>query len=231
MTVATAPGQNVMSFELMRRVGVAAIFENNTLAVRPDLSDDRNLISHLTTVSNLRGLDNRKPLNAVGPGGGGGSSCTTVGATCNGLTVIGVVQANPAGGTSTYACSSSGGYSTGQSSINFPGNVLMGAQYTFAKFVSCLEKATFELATSMSAIAKDAILGGLSVYVTPAGNAALLGSARGLIAGSVSAAGFADVLAAVVSAPSLAVILTGVGGGISLDIMYETMKCEFSNFP
>jgi hypothetical protein len=229
-------GKGLMPDELMFRMGIVAVIENGATTVRSDLRYDRELRSHLTSIKRnvahaplKRVQETVVDFNTGGDAGGSSGSddsCTTVGAQCDGLTVIGVTQANS--GDSSLLNSSSSSYDTFQSLASIDGADYSGATYTFNKFTTCLGSAAATLATNLTNLAEDIISGAVGAYLTTAQLSTLTGSANAFITGSISAAAFWDVLAAVVGSVTLANLLLAIGGAITLNIAFETVKCEFS---
>jgi hypothetical protein len=98
---------------------------------------------------------------------------------------------------------------------------------------SCAESAVTSFTTSIKSIA-EAIVGGVAgAYLTQGAISAILSSAKGFLAGTVSALGLWDVLIAAASVVTLADLLTAVGltaigVTVSVGLLLEVAFCLFT---
>ncbi len=219
-------------------MGIVAVIEGGNVLVRPDMRSDVSLSAHIARLRSL--APSTLPVSShriqpaivtpVNPpdGSGGGDACATIGSQCGGLTVIGVVSAS-SGSSSLLGSSSSQTYDNFQTIAAVDGDSYSGPIYVAKRFLNCASSAAASVFTNLTTLAETIVGGAAGAYMTTSQISAVLGSAKAFITGAVSAAAFWDVLAAVVGSVTLANLLIAIGGALTIAIVFETIKCEFSS--
>lgn len=112
----------------------------------------------------------------------------------------------------------------------FGGNPYVGPTYTVsAPSKNCVAQSLATVGDQLRTLAESIVAGLMvngSLYSAPP---ILLRSAAGVVAGTVSIAGFTDVLLAVVAAANLPDILAAGGIAVGLDLIYQFISCEIGS--
>lgn len=223
---------------VMLQHNLVAVTNDSTTVVRSDFKDNSMLLRHLSKFSSTR-----HPMLVGQPIGGGGggtfpsptpspdslSSCLAtaqVGDTCGGMKVIASLTA----GTNLMS-SSLDGFSDGFDSCAGAfaptgGPWCSGVIYTIERIASCLEADISNVETDLTKVASEIVGGALWTYISSGALSYVLSSGKGLIAGTVSAWAFWDVLAAATTAVTLPELLGAAGVSLSIGTAFEVARCS-----
>lgn len=211
---------------LMSRYNILAISQDGKTIVRSDMLSNAAFMGTVRpydcTYTGIRGTSHA----ADGCGGQGDPTSTTT-------------TAPPSAGLSTIASVTcyANQYPTWDSFYliaspvpAFGGDTYVGPTYTVSGPPNnCVAQTLATVGDQLKGLA-EGIIAGLTVngslFTAPP---MLLKSAAGVVAGSVSIAGFTDVLLAVVAASDLPAILAAGGVVVGLDLIYQFIRCEMAS--
>lgn len=91
--------------------------------------------------------------------------------------------------------------------------------------LTCAQTALGTVGDQLRSIAEGIVAGVAVTCIQQGCQGILLNAARGVLAGTVSLAAFADVLIAVVAAVDLPALLAACGVAVSIDLIYQYIKC------
>ena len=227
----------------MKQHGVFAILENGKSVIRDNMQNNTALAQHLSRLKLAKNgvLQRTRPTadilqndpgdpNPGDPGNGppdppSSQDCSNVpvGGTCNGLTIIG--ETTSTAGSSSLGFFPSDDFYSFQTFADLDNQLFSGAQYTIQKFTNCVESTVDSFITDMEKIAEGIVEGLLTSQIGLEAISALLGSSNALLAGTISAAAFWDVLASVLTFTVLAAVFEEILAGITIAIAFQSIWC------
>lgn len=217
----------------MKRSGLVAVHDERALIIRDDMRGNTALTRHLQFM--LPGLSTAtvgQPVTGEPQPSASPVSCSNVvGSTCSdGLKVISVNSCGEGLFAESYSLDA--GFETLAGGFSGPlyGSV-RGPGYTFEPMLQCLASEFASVKDNLLKLAEWITgpgLGTLATYFRAGSITAVLRSARGLIAGTVSFTAFWDVVVAAASIVTLPEILTAAGIAAGVGLLFLAIKCALS---
>jgi hypothetical protein len=214
----------------MLRNGILAVVENGVVNIRSDQRSNPDVLSALESLS--KGTPSTTRTVQDSDSGCSGSTNCNDGSN---LTVIGSTVGTYSGVSfqTFFSANLTGTLMTFQTLATIPSQKFQGPQYLIQRLQSCPGQVASSMQSQMGSLATDVLGGAATPYLNPASaqGKALYGAAGGLLAGTVSATGFYDVLVAVTTSISLPEILGAAGLGLTVGAGAEMAHCLFTGSP